>query len=63
MMTAQGPTVGRRRLRSALRRAREATGLTQEQVAEAMDWSLSKLIRIEGRNVEKIRRYPYERVA
>lgn len=51
MMTAQGPTVGRRRLRSALRRAREATGLTQEQVAEAMDWSLSKLIRIEAGSV------------
>ncbi|HEY8534610.1 MAG TPA: helix-turn-helix transcriptional regulator [Micromonospora sp.] len=47
-MTAQGPTVGRRRLRAALRRAREAAGLTQEQVASAMDWSLSKVIRIEA---------------
>ncbi|MEJ3744614.1 helix-turn-helix transcriptional regulator [Actinomycetes bacterium KLBMP 9797] len=51
MMTAQGPTVGRRRLRTALRRAREAAGLTQEQVADAMDWSLSKLIRIEAGSV------------
>jgi transcriptional regulator with XRE-family HTH domain len=41
------PTAGRRRLRYALRRARDAVALTQEQVAEAMDWSLSKVIRIE----------------
>lgn len=41
------PTAGRRRLRYALRRARDAVGLTQEQVGEAMDWSLSKVIRIE----------------
>ena len=48
MSTAYGPTVGRRKLRTAIRRAREAAGLTQEQVALAMDWSLSKLIRIES---------------
>ncbi|MEQ4301442.1 helix-turn-helix transcriptional regulator [Plantactinospora sp. B6F1] len=48
MTTAYGPTVGRRKLRSAIRRAREAAGFTQEQVAAAMDWSLSKLIRIEA---------------
>jgi transcriptional regulator with XRE-family HTH domain len=30
-----------------LRRVRDAAHLTQEQVAEAMDWSLSKVIRIE----------------
>ena len=48
MPVAYGPTVGRRKLRSAIRRAREASGLTQEQVATAMDWSLSKLIRIES---------------
>ncbi|MDG4828933.1 helix-turn-helix transcriptional regulator [Solwaraspora sp. WMMD1047] len=48
MSTAYGPTVGRRKLRWAIRRAREAAGLTQEQVAQAMDWSLSKLIRIES---------------
>lgn len=45
--TVHSPTAGRRRLRHALRRARDAAGLTQEQVAEAMDWSLSKVIRIE----------------
>src|SRR5690606_27669860 len=47
MTTVHSPTAGRRRLRNALRRARDAAGLTQEQVAEAMDWSLSKVIRIE----------------
>jgi len=45
--TVQGPTAGRRRLRTALRAARERAELTQDHVAEAMDWSLSKLIRIE----------------
>lgn len=51
MTPTHGPVVGRRRLRSVLRRAREAAGLTQEQVAVAMDWSLSKLIRIEAGTV------------
>jgi transcriptional regulator with XRE-family HTH domain len=48
MTTVQGPTVGRRRLRTALRRARETAGITQESAATSMDWSLSKLIRIES---------------
>ncbi|GAA4706873.1 helix-turn-helix domain-containing protein [Phytohabitans rumicis] len=48
MSAVHGPTVGRRRLRSALRAAREAAGLTQEQVAAEMEWSLSKIIRIEA---------------
>jgi transcriptional regulator with XRE-family HTH domain len=48
MTTVQGPVVGRRRLRTALRKHREASNLTQDQVAHAMDWSLSKLIRIEA---------------
>lgn len=47
MTTVHSPTAGRRRLRNALRRARDAAQLTQEQVAAAMDWSLSKVIRIE----------------
>ncbi|MDG4767376.1 helix-turn-helix transcriptional regulator [Solwaraspora sp. WMMD406] len=47
----QGPTIGRRRLRAALRRAREAADLTQDHVARQMDWSLSKLIRIESGSV------------
>jgi transcriptional regulator with XRE-family HTH domain len=43
--------VARRRLRLSLRSAREACGLTQGQVAEAMEWSLSKVTRIEGGDV------------
>lgn len=41
------PAIHRRRLRSELRKAREAAGMTQRNVATAMDWSPSKLIRIE----------------
>ena len=41
----------RRRLRTELRRARAEVGLTQDQVAAAMDWSLSKVIRIENGTV------------
>lgn len=41
------PLVQRRRLRTELRRARAEARLTQEQVATAMDWSLSKIIRVE----------------
>ncbi len=48
MTATYGPTVGRRRLRSALRTARETAGFTQDQVAQEMDWSLSKIIRIES---------------
>lgn len=42
------PLVQRRRLRVELRRAREQAGLTQEDVAKAMAWSPSKVIRIES---------------
>ncbi|MGH3977188.1 MAG: Scr1 family TA system antitoxin-like transcriptional regulator, partial [Pseudonocardiaceae bacterium] len=42
------PAIHRRRLRSELRNAREAAGMTQRDVAAAMDWSQSKLIRIES---------------
>ena len=45
------PAVQRRRLRAEIRAARQAAGLTQDQVASAMDWSLSKIIRIEGGSV------------
>jgi transcriptional regulator with XRE-family HTH domain len=44
---AQTPEVMRRRLRVALRDAREAAGLTQRAAAQALDWSVSKIIRIE----------------
>jgi len=41
------PLMHRRRLRNELRAARQDKGLTQEQVATAMEWSLSKMNRIE----------------
>ncbi|WP_369245663.1 helix-turn-helix domain-containing protein [Streptomyces sp. R41] len=41
------PSLNRRRLRIALRKAREATGQSQGQAAHALDWSLSKIMRIE----------------
>lgn len=47
MTVPHGPTSGRLRLRTALRNGREVAKLTQQQVADAMDWSLSKIIRIE----------------
>ncbi|MGH3978879.1 MAG: helix-turn-helix domain-containing protein [Pseudonocardiaceae bacterium] len=51
MAAVQDPTVQRRRLRMELRRARDAAGLKQAEVARAMDWSPSKLIRIEKGDV------------
>ncbi|MGX6604308.1 helix-turn-helix domain-containing protein [Micromonosporaceae bacterium Da 78-11] len=45
------PTVARRRLRLTLREARESAGRTQLDVAEQMEWSLSKVIRIENGDV------------
>jgi transcriptional regulator with XRE-family HTH domain len=50
-MVSESPAVARRRLRLALRRAREASGLTQGQVAESLEWSLSKVNRIENGDV------------
>jgi len=38
----------RQRLRTELRNARREAGLTQRQVASAMDWSTSKMLRIEA---------------
>ena len=51
MAEGVSPTVARRRVRIALREAREAAGYTQNEVAEAMCWSLSKVIRIEHSDV------------
>jgi len=48
MATDQGPVVQSALLRSELTRLRKENGLTQEQVAETLDWSPSKLIRVEG---------------
>jgi transcriptional regulator with XRE-family HTH domain len=47
MAHSQDPSVEARRLRSELRRARQDARLTQKDVADALDWSTSKLIRIE----------------
>ena len=51
MAEGDSPTVARRRVRLAIREAREANNLTQQQVAEQMEWSLSKVIRIESGEV------------
>jgi len=51
MSDVQTPTVARRRLRRALRSAREEAAFTQEQAADELEWSLSKLIRIEAGTV------------
>lgn len=42
------PHVHRKRLQVAVRRARIHAGRTQAEVAAALDWSLSKLVRIES---------------
>jgi transcriptional regulator with XRE-family HTH domain len=46
--TQPQPTVSRIHLGQRLRELREQRGFTQAQVAEAMDWSPSKVIRIEA---------------
>ena len=48
MTAADGPGLCRRRVRDEMRTAREARGLTQRQAAAAMEWSLSKIVRIEN---------------
>ncbi|MFE9306670.1 helix-turn-helix domain-containing protein [Streptomyces sp. NPDC088353] len=45
------PSLNRRRLRIELRKARENAGMTQRDAAKALEWSLSKLIRIEAGTV------------
>ncbi|GAB4053604.1 helix-turn-helix domain-containing protein [Catellatospora paridis] len=51
MVSGDLPAVARRRLRLALRGWRDTRGLTQGEVAEALDWSLSKVQRIESGEV------------
>jgi hypothetical protein len=51
VVSSPSPAVERRRLRAELRRARQGAALTQEMVASEMDWSLSKVIRIETGSV------------
>ena len=48
MATDQGPVVQSALLRGELVRLRRESGLTQEQVAADLEWSPSKLIRVEG---------------
>jgi transcriptional regulator with XRE-family HTH domain len=48
MAADQGPVVSSALLRSQLVRLRKDRGLTQEQVASRLEWSPSKLIRVEG---------------
>jgi transcriptional regulator with XRE-family HTH domain len=49
--STEEPAVQRRRLRVELRTYRRRAGLTQRDVAKAMDWSPSKLIRMENGDV------------
>jgi transcriptional regulator with XRE-family HTH domain len=51
MTHPESPAGARRRVRLALREARLAMKLTQGEVAEAMEWSQSKVIRIESGEV------------
>ncbi|MFI1359791.1 helix-turn-helix transcriptional regulator [Streptomyces sp. NPDC020898] len=51
MPTAVDPSLNRRKLRLALKSARDSRGLTQRDAADALEWSLSKLIRIEAGTV------------
>jgi transcriptional regulator with XRE-family HTH domain len=48
MASDQGPVIQSALLRGELVRLRKERGLTQQQVALAMEWSPSKLIRVEG---------------
>lgn len=51
MPTHQDPSFYRRQVREVLRKAREQSGLTQQQAATALDWSISKVVRIEAGTV------------
>lgn len=48
MAVDDAPVLPRRRLRAELKKARQRSGLTQEEVASRTEWSESKIIRIEG---------------
>lgn len=51
MSKYRDPSAARRRLRAELRAAREGKSLTQQGVADSLDWSLSKLLRIEAGSI------------
>ncbi|MEU4168998.1 helix-turn-helix transcriptional regulator [Streptomyces sp. NPDC026665] len=48
VILSENPMFLRQRLRDRLKKAREAAGLTQQQVADTFGWSPSKVIRIEN---------------
>ncbi|WP_370967246.1 helix-turn-helix domain-containing protein [Amycolatopsis sp. cg9] len=48
MLGGRNPVAERRRLLAELRRLRGSAGLTQKEVSTRLEWSLSKVIRIEG---------------
>ncbi len=48
MASDQGPVIQSALLRNELVRLRKEHGLTQQRVARALEWSTSKLIRVEG---------------
>ena len=47
MAIAEDPAVARRRLKGEMRAARAGASMTREDAAAALDWSLSKMVRIE----------------
>jgi len=51
MTRAHSPVASQRRVLAEIREAREALQLTQQNVADALDWSLSKINRIESGQV------------
>ncbi|MER7279886.1 helix-turn-helix transcriptional regulator [Dactylosporangium sp. NPDC000244] len=51
MSSGDAPAAARRKVRLAIKDARSQKGDTQSQVAEAMEWSLSKVMRIESGEV------------
>src|SRR5690242_2924066 len=51
MPTKSSTPMDRHKVRAALRAARQRAGMTQREVAEEMDWSQSKMLRIESGDV------------
>ena len=51
-MIRRTPTLQKRRLIMALKEARERAGHTQKEVAAALEWSPSKLLRMENGQVK-----------
>lgn len=56
MVPSSSPTVRRRRLAAEMRRLRQASNLTIEQVAETLEWSPGKVSKIENARVSVLPR-------